>query len=280
MPSQWLSIFTPDMLAPLGYAAWAALAFGLVLWFFGVAIARIGVAAALGTLAAALAVLLASYFQLTVSPAIVGGVGFIAGAIVGAMGFRLMQGFSFAVVLALAVGGTYYHWHARTPVPTDIAAETPAIPATPAPAPSRHAHAIAAAPQAPAVVPAPASQEQLAKLVADLRAPLAALTIDDQKQMLASAGIAALVALLVAFIFPKMTTATLSALVGSLFILTAANLFMATHQVTSASPTLPAWWPAALSTWAIILAILACLSLAIQYRFFIRRSDKPQMNAA
>ena len=108
MPSQWLSIFTPDMLAPLGYAAWAALAFGLVLWFFGVAIARIGVAAALGTLAAALAVLLASYFQLTVSPAIVGGVGFIAGAIVGAMGFRLMQGFTFAVVLALAVGGTYY----------------------------------------------------------------------------------------------------------------------------------------------------------------------------
>jgi hypothetical protein len=269
MPATWLYNFTPQMLAPLGYAAWGVLLAGLVLWLFGVAIARIAVAAFLGTLVSGLAVLLATHFQISVTPATAGIVGFVTGAVAGALGFRVLQGFTLALVLGVTVAGLYYHWHAHTPpapnitqLPIDsLKISTDNFPETPL---STHEK----------------PHFDLSKLLEFCKTRLFALSLQDQQRMgLAAAG-AAIAALLLAFGFPKMTTATISALVGSLFILTAANLFMLTNQVTSPRGTLPAWWPTSLAAWGILLALLACVGIAIQYRFFIRRSDKPQMKTA
>jgi len=269
MPSNWLYNFTPEMIAPIGYAAWGVLLAGLVLWLFGVAIARVAVAAALGTLASGLAILLATRFQLSVTPATAGIIGFAAGAIAGAMGFRVLQGFTLALVLGLATGALYYHWHVHTPpaaaiaqlpidelkIPTDSFPETPV---------SLHDK----------------PHFDAAKLLGDIRTHIFSLsTIDQHRMTLAAAG-AAIVAMLLAFGFPRMTTATISALVGSLFILAAANLFMLVHRATGQQAGLPGWWPTQISTWAVLLTLLAGVGIVIQYRFFIRRSDKTQMKSA
>jgi divalent metal cation (Fe/Co/Zn/Cd) transporter len=73
-----------------------------------------------------------------------------------------------------------------------------------------------------------------------------------------------------------MTTELLSAIVGSLLILVAAQLFLHARRASSTGD----WVPSNLSIWGVVLALLVPVGIAIQYRFFIHRSDKPQMTRA
>ncbi len=93
----------PEAQSLLGGIAFLVAIVGLIVWAAGVKIARFSVAILLGAAGGtACAWLLPLVFGIA---AVTGGlVGFVAGALAGAVGFRILQGVTLAVCLGIAAG--------------------------------------------------------------------------------------------------------------------------------------------------------------------------------
>jgi hypothetical protein len=256
MTASLLDILPPEAQAILGLAAIVLTALGLLVWAAGIKVARGLVAALLGLAVAALAAwTLPSLLGLAVTSAAL--VGFVIGALAGALCFRLLQGLTLALCLGLAVGFAYYHLHIEhqplTSPPTHVAQADPIkasdlLMKTPT------------ASHAPTTTAARTADLQL--FAAKLLDRWNAISSTDQRRLLAAAIGSAAIALLLAFGFPRHTTLLISALLGTLMILT--GLETAFHLYL---PKLQPFLPQSPATRYLLIAFLTAIGLLIQYHF-------------
>ncbi len=291
MTGSFIDILPPEAQQVLGGISVLVIASGIVVWAAGVKIARFSVAILLGLAVAALgAWLMPRFVDVTI---ITGGIlGFVIGALTGAMAFRLLQGLILALCLGVAVGGIYYRWHVTTEmvaspttaqvpasdllIPTDrLAASTP--PATP------RTSAAHTTPGAPATAPAKAETHSLANdaslFARSVLEHWNAIPPVHQKRLLIGSIGAAAIALLIAFGFPRVTTWVVSALIGALMILAGAHALVHVY-----APQYESSLPLTTRMRYLTLAILMLIGMGIQYRFLRRRKSKakaaPPANAA
>lgn len=275
MLSSWIHLLSPNSLELLEYAAWATLLIALVLWALGVGIARAGVALATGLLGAAIAALLSQYCNHDTFLAAI-GLGFAAGAALGALSFKTIQAFTLALLLASATAGLYYHWHADAiPSPTALTTLHAKIQAS-LPAPPHIPTNINDLGKAiRQIQPQPLPQPQPA-----LSIPALAHRIQDQflgasghhlRRMLLAALAAAVAALIIAYTLPRLTTGIVTSVAGAALLLAAARILVQIHI-----PHQAALFPNHPWSWHCALMILAGAGFLFQYRIFLRPPDKAQ----
>lgn len=245
---------SPEDQMKLAYAAWGALVLGLALWSCGVTFARAAVAMVLGAALMLLGLWLPSKLGWNVSPYIGGVIGVASGCLIGGWGFRWVQAATLAACLGLAVAGLYYQWHIHSPYIASLA-----VPA------SRSADTLLVQIKPPSVRPsAYGALESIGRKVASIP------RIHLQRMAIAGLG-SAIAAVLFAMGFPRATTTLITAVLGALGLMAA--IYCLSHV----------YWPklsdhlfyAPIQTY-IMMAVLAAAGLAIQYRFFLRPSDKSQ----
>jgi hypothetical protein len=255
MSSSLIDCLSPEDHAKLAYAAWAVLLLGLALWSCGVTFARGAVAAVLGTALMIFGLWFPGKIGVVMSPYLTGGLGFAIGAIIGGLGFRLVQAATLAACLGLAVAGLYYQWHVRHPptAPTVVAsrpAETLMVQVKPIVTPSVYG-----------------ALDAIGRRIANIP------KIHLQRMAIAGGG-SALIAILFAMGFPRATTTLITSILGTICLM--ASVYSLVHAY---SPTLSGLLPSgAVETYAILLVFTA-IGLAIQYRFFLRLPDKSPESA-
>ncbi len=270
MISSWLDLVPPEALRFLEYAAWLALLSGFFLWLMGVAIARAIVALLLGGAGALICSLLVSHFGIDLAPATATILGFIIGLLIGVLCFKFLQALTLAVALGLAVSGLYYTWHVRS---------APETTATTAPQPSelkvqvdRFDSAPSQAQGADGVKNANIQDKAQAHLLTIARRVvnrIGSIPVNHQRRMII-AGLGSLaVGLLIALGFPRMTTAAITAILGTLMMVVSASLLWGIYR-----PGTVGVMPTKASTWYAVCAVIAAIGLIIQYSFFIRKADK------
>ena len=266
MTGSFIDILPPEAQQVLGGISILVIASGIVVWAAGVKIARFSVAILLGVAVAALgAWLLPKFTGMTI---VTGGIlGFVIGAMAGALAFRLLQGLILAVCLGLAVGGIYYRWHITAdlaPAP-GTTAQVPAsellIPTDRLDAPA-HASATTAAGKS--------TEHSFANDAAIFGRSLLehwnAIPGVHQKRLLIVSIGAAVVALLIAFGFPRPTTWVISALLGALMILSGVHALLHVY-----APQYEGYLPLATRARYLTLGIVMLVGMGIQYRFFPRK---------
>jgi hypothetical protein len=252
MESSLIDLLTPEDQQKLAYGATGLLLLGLALWSCGVTFARVAVAATLGAALMLFALWFPGKIGVAMSPYLAGGVGFAAGAVIGGLGFRLVQAGTLAACLGLAVAGLYYQWHVRHPAPVVYRGDANDLMVHIKP------------PVTPSVY---AAIETMLGLIADIP------RIHLQRMAIAGAG-TALVSILFALGFPRATTTIITSILGTICLM--ASVYSLVHAY---SPKLSDLLPtSALETYAILL-ILASAGLLIQYRFFLRLPDKSSESA-
>ena len=109
--------------ADLALGAWGLLLVGLVLWLFGVGIAHFLAVIMMGAAGAAAAVWGVPRMGWDFSPLTSVVAGFVIGAAIGALTFRVMQAILLAASLGIAVAGVYYGWHVMPVMPVACSAD-------------------------------------------------------------------------------------------------------------------------------------------------------------
>lgn len=252
------------------YAGWGTLLIALAVWALGVVIARVGVALVFGLVGAAVAALLAQHCGHQAFLAAV-GVGFAAGAGIGALGFKAVQAFTLALLMGAAVAGLYYHWHVEAisapalPSPTAIAALPTTLSSVLPTQPSIQALQISIdkwTPQQPMTFTA---------LAGRIKEQFVGTSARHLRHMLIAALGSAVVALLVAYNFPRLTTGIVTSVAGAALILAAARVLVQIH-----SPHQAGLFPSHAWSRYCALVIVAGVGFLIQYRIFLRPPDKSQ----
>ncbi len=250
MEASLIDHLSPEDQMKLAYVAWGALLLGLALWSGGVTFARGAVAVILGCALMVLGLWLPGKFGWAISPYIGGGVGFIIGALVGGWSFKWVQAATLAACLGLAVAGLYYQWHVRHPMPTTQVimpreANSLFVMIKPAVAPSAYG-----------------AMETLINKIQHIP------QMHLQRMAIAALG-CAVAAILFAVGFPRATTILMTAVLGALALMGA--VYCLAHVY---SPRLSDHLTAGPTQTYLIMAVLAVIGLAIQYRFFLRKPDK------
>ncbi len=277
MTGSFLDILPPEAQQVLGGISVLVIASGIVVWAAGVKIARFSVAMLLGIAIAGLgAWLLPKFMGITIAT---GGIlGFVIGAMTGAMAFRLLQGLILATCLGLAVGGIYYRWHIApelaVPPSAQVAAEVPASDllirtdrlgaAASTAAPAKTGHAVGSVSDGIDAVSNGAAA--VGQSVMDRWNAIPAV---HQKRLLLVSGGAAGMALLIAFGFPRPTTWVISAFLGSLMILSGVNALLHVY-----APQYEGYLPVSMRSRYLTLAIVMLVGMGIQYRFFPRKKAR------
>lgn len=261
MISSWLDLVPPEALRFLGYAAWMTVFVGIGLWATGVAVARVAVALLLGAAGATIGALIVVRFGIDLSPATATILGFVVGILSGVLGFKFLQAITLAAALGIAVSGLYYTWHV-SPAP-----ETPA----------------ATAPQASELKisldqfesePAQSTEQHhaalhLGELAQRVMTRIGSIPASHQKRMsIAGLGSVA-IGLLIAFGFPRATTAVITSILGSVLTIGGISLLTGIYK-----PGSPGYLPSHATGWYILLGILSAIGVIIQYSLFMRNSDK------
>ena len=250
MTGSFLDILPPEAHDLLGVFGLISLLAGLLIWATGVKIARFTVTMLLGASLSALGTTFLPRL-INVSPLTGAILGFVAGALLGALAFRILQGLVLALCLGLLVAGIYYRWHTPhqpTTAPTTLTAPDLLIPTSIFPATRAASAKFHFEP------------DVLLRKIGD---KINAIPRADQKRMLIAALGSAAIALLVAFGFPRLTTWTITSLLGSLMILSGsyAHTQLYAPQDLSDFPATP------ISSY-LLLAFLFFLGLLIQHHLF------------
>jgi hypothetical protein len=277
MTGSFLDILPPEAQQVLGGISVLVIASGVVVWAAGVKIARFSVAMLLGVAIAVLgAWLLPKFMGITIAT---GGIlGFVIGAMAGALGFRVLQGLILAVCLGLAVGGIYYRWHIApelaAPPTGQAAAEVPASDLLirtdrlgaggSTTAPTKTGHAVVSVSDGIAAV-----NNGIEAVGHSLLDRWSAIPAVHQKRLLIVSISAAGIALLIAFGFPRPTTWVISALLGSLMILSGINALLHVY-----APQYEGYLPVSMRSRYLTLAIVMLIGMGIQYRFFPRKKAR------
>ena len=257
MTGSFIDILPPEAQHVLGGISVLVMSAGFVVWGAGVKIARFSVAILLGLGAAALGAWLLPRFA-GVTLATGGIVGFVIGALAGAVGFRLLQGLILAACLGLAVGGVYYRWHIAPEAP---AAQVGDVHVSDLMIPTDRLGAGAATQQHPS--------NDVAAFGQSLIDHWNAIPPADQRRLLIVSIGSAAVALLIAFGFARPTTWVISSVLGALMIL--AGLHALVHVY---GPQYETYLPTTTRTRYLTLAIVTLVGMGIQYRFFPRKGAK------
>ncbi|HUO10924.1 MAG TPA: hypothetical protein VM008_21660 [Phycisphaerae bacterium] len=277
MTGSFIDILPPEAQQVLGGISVLVIASGIVVWAAGVKIARFTVAVMLGLGAAALgAWLMPMVAGVTV---VTGGlVGFVIGALAGAIGFRLLQGLILATCLGLAIGGIYYRWHIAPEVSgaggsgasagdvhvSDLMIPTDRLGGG---AQTRPGH------ESKAGAKSGTSTESWSDIAAKAGQSLvdhwnAIPQVHQRRMLIVSIGAAA-VALLIAFGFPRATTWVITAAIGALMIMSGLHALLHVY-----GPQYEAYLPTTMRARYLTLGILALVGMGVQYRFHLWKGSQ------
>jgi len=276
MGGSLIDMLPPEAQSVLGGAALLVGVVGVIVWASGVRVARLCVAVLVGLVLAGLGAWMLPG-MLGVAMATGALVGFAVGALVGAIGFRLLQGVTLAACVGLAVAGGYYRWHVEKvvtpPPPAAVVAAEPGdagaggagaggVRASDLLVQGKLGEGIGTQPRAGAEVAA-TEANHVREFAGKLKDRWNAVPATDQRRMLAAGIGSAAVALLLAFGFARQTTWAVSAVLGAVMVQAGAEA--AGHVYWPAFeavfPRTPLWR-------MVMLGVMAGIGMFLQWWFF------------
>jgi hypothetical protein len=178
-----------------------------------------------------------------------------------------LQAITLAAALGLAVSGLYYTWHV-SPAPESPAPATPQISELKIPLEQFASE--------PAQVWRRDLPEDAKRAIAERVMRRVDSIPTDHSRRMCIAGLGSdVIGLLIALGFPRATTAVITAVLGSILIVSGISLATSVYR-----PGQPGFLPATATGWYVLCGILTVIGVIIQYSLFIRRSDKGPKQAA